>query len=226
MADMSSPSMRPSLSGRHDPAQRRISRGGAAAASDDAATHLPIDRVLDRMAGFYRDEADGRAALRHLRLSLGLLPSQLLLLGPTDARSRRFARLSRQWAAGLQPDGPVLRSMRWPGIALGGLLGGLLAGLLAAAWRVTVPALWDEWHLLAWLLPMALGAALGAAIGWRWLRPQLPRRFDSNVQRQLAGGCWALVAHGVPWSSQAAVVMHFRASSLKWCAVAPRPTRL
>lgn len=223
MADVSSPSMRPSLSGRHDSAQRHISPGSAAAApSADPATHLPIDRVLDRMAGFYRDEADGRAALRHLRLSLGLLPSQLLLLGPTDASNWRFARLSRQWVGGPHPDGAVLRSMRWPGMALGMLL----AGLLAAAGLVPGAAVSDGWHLLAWLWSIALGAALGAAIGWRWLRPQLPRRFDSNVQRQLAGGCWALVAHDVPWASQAAVVMHLRASSIKWCAVAPRPTRL
>lgn len=224
MADLPSLLIRPSLPGLLDSARRRDSRGSAATAfaPRPAAANMPIDRVLDCMAGFYQQEADGRAALRHLRLSLGLLPSQLLLLGPCDAGGRRFVRLSRQWAAGPQPDGTAAHSPRWAGAGLGMLL----AGLLTAAWWLTGPAVSGEWRLLAWLLATALGAALGAALSPRGLRVQSPRRFDSNVQRQLAGGCWALVAHGVPWASQAAVVTHLRASSLKWCAVAPRPTRL
>ena len=220
------PSWLPSPSGLTGPAPqrdrpRRVVTADAVQPLHDApASHLPIDRVLECMAGFYQHEADGREAMRHLRLSLGLLPSQLVLLRPTDAGNRRFARLARRWAAGQHPSGPANGGLRWLLAGSSALLGGLLAGLLAG------PGQLDARHVLTMLLASGLGAAAGAALGRQLVRPPTPRRFDSSVHRQLADGCWAVVAHGVPWATQAAVVTHLRASSVKWCAVAPRPARI
>ena len=58
----------------------------------------------------------------------------------------------------------------------------------------------------------------------RWARAlRLARPWASGG---LADRCWAVAAHSVPWANQAAVVTHLRASSVKWCAVAPRPARI
>lgn len=226
MSPVSRPTWLPSPPGLIGPAPRpdtpqRAGRAHAVQSPRDAPGQaLPINRVLECMAGFYQHEADGRAAMRHLRLSLGLLPSQLVLLSPADAGSRRFARLTRHWAAGPTPGRAAGGGLRWLWAGLGALLAGLLAALLAG------PGLSDAPHLLVLLLSAGLGAAAGAALGQRLGRLPPPRRFDSSVRRQLADGCWAVVVHGVPWASQAAVVTHLRASSVKWCAVAPRPARI
>lgn len=223
MGAVAHPSFLPSLSGAIGPAQRRDPAGGAVdwqPAPDNAGDGMSINRVLACMAGFYPQEADGRDALRHLRLSLGLLPSQLVLLRPADAGGRRFARLARRWRTGQRPDQAAGAGLCWLSAGLGALLAGVLAVLLAGL------DLSDERHLAMLLLSIGLGAAAGAALGRRLARPAPPRRFDSSVRRQLAHGCWAVVAHGVPWASQAAVLAHLRASSIKWCAVAPRPARI
>lgn len=226
MSPLSRPTWVPSPPGLIGPAPRLdtpqpAGRAHAVQTPHDAPGQaLPINRVLDCMAGFYQHEADGRAAMRHLRLSLGLLPSQLVLLRPADAGSRRFARLMRHWAAGPSPSRAPGAGLRWLSAGLGALLAGQLAGLLAG------PGLSDARHLLVLLLSSGLGAAAGAALGQRLGRPPPPGRFDSSVRRQLADGYWAVVAHNVPWASQAAVVTHLRASSVKWCAVAPRPSRI
>ncbi len=52
----------------------------------------------------------------------------------------------------------------------------------------------------------------------------LPRRrtFDSAVQRRLAAGEFALLAHGISLAQQAAVVRDLRGTAHRWCADAPR----
>ena len=224
MPTVSAPSVLSSLSGLIGPGQRRNPPPGTAHAVPtpcaEPGAALPVTRVLECMAGFYQHEADGRDAMRHLRLSLGLLPSQLVLLRPADAGSRRFARLARRWAVGQRRSRAAGGGLRWLAAGLGALLAGLLVGLLPG------PGISDEAHLAMLLLALGLGGGAGLAVGHRLARPVPPRRFDSSVRRQLADGCWAVVAHGVPWASQAAVVTHLRASSVKWCAVAPRPARI
>lgn len=63
------------------------------------------------------------------------------------------------------------------------------------------------------------GAAAGACLAW--LSRRLPHRvgFSRIVRRQLAGGRWALVVHGVPWERQAGSVALLRESGLDRCAV-------
>ena len=76
MPTVSVPSVLSSLSGLIGPRQRRNPPHGTAHAVPtpraEPGAALPVTRVLECMAGFYQHEADGRDAMRHLRLSLGL----------------------------------------------------------------------------------------------------------------------------------------------------------
>ena len=182
----------------------------------------PIDRMLACIAGFYAREADGLNALRQLRHAHGLLPSQVLLLHPGDARLMRFGRLARRWRDSLDLGTRCATMDRW----LAACSGAVLGALAATAWMLSDAGLPDSEQMLMLLLATALGAVRGAAATGRWARSPRPDRFNGNVRQQLARGCWAVVAHDVPWTRQAGVVSLLRAGSDKWCAVAPRSARI
>lgn len=181
----------------------------------------PLRPPLSCLAGFYDNEAQARQALRQVRQTQGLLPSQSVLLSPDDAGSLRFARLSRLWAADHGFDGRHRNGDAW----LAGALGASLAVLAALALLRAGARQSDTWQVVMLLTALALGSLLGAGLFALWVRPRPTRRFDVQVHRQLCLGYWALVTHRVPWAGQADVVRLLRGTSRRWCADVPRARR-
>ena len=211
MATMAATSL--PAAGRHEHVRASSSPPIAAA---EAAT---INRVLQCIAAFYDSDVDAHLAAHKLRHEHGLRAAQLLVLGPSDAAAGRFARLSRQWSGTGQASDLPLLADRW----IAGGLGALLGSLLGSAWLLIDPTLTAEDQVLLLALAVLWGTVIGAGLSMLWHRPPRPRRFNGSVQRHLADGNWAVVAHDVPWSSQGDVLTLLRGSGLKWCAVA-QPT--
>ena len=206
------------------PAYRSFNRpsGTSTAPAAEAAQanriKQPIHCPLSCMAGFFENEAAARAAMYQLRLLHGLQSSQFVLLSPRDAAPASFARLARRWSGRWHDRGAPSGDLRWRLAGLAGSLVLLLAGLVGVMDVSLPPGL---------LMMAGLGAVLGVSLvaalaALHWPEPPHVRRFETQVQRQLADGCWGLVAHNLPWGRQAGVVNLLRGSSLRWCAV-PQP---
>jgi hypothetical protein len=186
----------------------------------DAAEAVPIDRVPPCIAGFFTAESAAQMTAQQLQRVQGLLPSQLTLAGPADASRFRFGRVARQWKPRSAAGDSVGK------VWTAAVPGGMLAGAAVAAWLVLDVDLAAQEHALLATLAVLAGAATGAGVSRLLRRASQPGRFDRVVRRQLAAGRWALVVSGVPWAQQAGVLSLVRASSLKWCAMAPAPYRL
>ncbi len=188
------------------------------AAAETARDDQPITRQIACMAAFYGDEAQAQATLAGLAQLPGLGPAHWAVLAPADAAPRRFARLSRRWAAPFQANRAPPRSPLW---RLSGM-GLLLAAAVALLWWLqTEPYDIDPGQApLIWtgLVVAALAGASLVMLGGGWRQPPRPRRFDRQVQLALAAGRWVVVVQGLPWTVQHGAVTLLRGQCIGWCA--------
>ena len=187
-----------------------------------AAAEPPISRLLESLAGFFRQEADAQRALQLLVRGHGLSGRQVQLLSPADASPHRFARAAALWAPRWSVHGS-----RQGRIELGLTMSLLALLIVSAAWWLAPDSAEIAWGWLpvGWAAIVALLAG-GLALAGRWLPgllgpPRRLRRFETVVHQQLVEGHWVLVVHGVPWGQQTEVLALMRRHSQRWCAVAP-----
>ncbi len=174
-----------------------------------------IDHVLDCAAGFFLTQAEAMNAVARLRQTRGLLPDQLLLLGPPDAAWLPFRRLARQWARGLDALGQSWQNDP----RLVALLGAVLALPLTVFALLLVE---DLTQISAGVLAIALvltGAAGGAAVASHRRRSRRYQKFDQLIRDEMTAGHWVVVAHDVAWASQASMLSVLRDGSTNWCAI-------
>lgn len=185
-----------------------------------APATAPIRRTMACIAGFYRQQHEASSTLRQLEQVAQLAPGQCVVLGPQDATPRHFERSARQWAGPWQASGAPPRTAvwRWLGMAL------LLVPLPAALWWSLDESGLDEVYWAVSTVAVLLGAGLLAFGGSGWRKPRRPGRFDRHVLRQLTGGAWAVVVHGVPFERQPVVVDLLRQGGVGWCGE-PAPKR-
>jgi hypothetical protein len=73
------------------------------------------------------------------------------------------------------------------------------------------------------LVLVVTGALIGTAAGWAAsgfsARASRYRRFRRDIRIQLVAGHWAVLAHEVPGTHQAAAVQLLREGSIGWCAL-------
>ncbi len=193
---------------------------GASPAMAQRVSTLDIDHPLDCVAGFHACEADARNVSGRMTAAHGLLPSQLLLLRPTDAAWLPFRSRRRQWARSADADGQTWLADAW----LMASLGALMTGLLGAIWlwidsRLGL-GLGDGWEVAVFAGAVTLGAAAGHMLAAKAGQTPQHLHFDAIVRHQLACGHWVVVAHGLRWEQQAGVVKLAREHGLDWCAIA------
>lgn len=178
----------------------------------------PLRRVM-RVAATFCDSHAEADALRHaLRRQLGLDSGQLSVLGPADSEPVRFAHVRERWDR-LRPRrfGRALLTALWVGI------GAALGGVVALGWTVTGTAPVP----LADIAALCIAATLGGALVGRLLNGMAEpgqsrrRQFDTRLQRKLAAGGHAVVAHGAPDAIAQELFEILQASGHGWCAEAP-----
>jgi hypothetical protein len=179
------------------------------------------DRKIERIAGFFADEARAQAVFQRLRSEVGLPAVEMMLLRPADGQPLRFARVAEAWIKLRRPERGLRREHR----SWGGVLGAVLVGLLS--WLFTL--LDPKQDATAVMGALLLGAVWGAVVGVLVvvLLERLPKlyRFDRNIQRELRARAHAVVVLQVPVHCQAEVLALVRGNSRGWCAEAPRSGR-
>ena len=174
-------------------------------------------RVLHCAAGFYRSAEVAELIAGAIRKEFQLSSQQVSLLRPEDASNRRYHQLSRQWAQKPPAEPSPLANDRWMGSALGAIV----VGSLFTAWAASESTLVSEAQLMLAVAGSVMGALLGLGLAMMLPALRRQRRFDRTVQRQLAGGNWAVVVSQVPRPQQVALVKGLRETAHRWCAEAP-----
>ena len=182
--------------------------------ASDENTCAVLGRGITCLAGFYTSATQAEEAVRQMTLpSLGVLPTQLSLIAPTDGVITRLRRSRQRWAL---RRGAADR--RWFDDRRLMTCLAVVAGAVA----VTCGLLLEDSELdmsLLFLTMMGTGLAALIAGAVALLGHQQPqyRRFNDMVRRQLDAKRWVVLLHDLPPMRQDAAFALVREHSHGWC---------
>ena len=151
------------------------------------------EQSVTKVVGLFGTQKDAEAVASKARSLPGMLPTQVRLLGPQDAKVSH----SEFFGRSLQPEQRGIFKTIFRTHAITGLAGGVI-GLLLYAWLYTIgqPMVASS-PVVAFIAFLNFGIVSGMIVGGLLaLRPDHVKLITS-VRSALAGNRWALVLHPV-----------------------------